>query len=45
MGQGAGHEYGTERSRLRDGTVQVGAEGLEGSVGHVNGTGLNGGGL
>ena len=42
MGQGAGHVYGTERSRLRDGTGLVRDESLDGSVGHVNGTGLVG---
>ena len=52
MGQGrsrlwdrAGHEYGTGRSRLRDGTELVGAEGLDVGLGPVNGTGLEGGGL
>ena len=45
MGQRAGLVYGTRRSRKRDRIDRVGAEGLEGSVGHVNGTGLNGGGL
>ena len=40
-----GHDYGTERSRLRDGTRLVGDEGLDGSVGPVCGTELRGGGL
>ncbi len=42
MGQGAGHVYGTERTRKRDGTRLVGDEGLDGSVGPVCGTGLRG---
>jgi len=41
-GTGAGHEYGTERSRLWDRTRLVVDEGLDGSVGHVNGMGLKG---
>ncbi len=41
MGQGAGHVYGTERSRKRDGIVQVEAEGLDGSGGPVCGRGPN----
>jgi len=42
MGQRAGHVYGTKRTRIWDGIGQVEAEGLDGSVGHVNGTGLRG---
>ena len=42
MGQGAGHVYGTERSRKRDGIVQVEAEGLDVGTGPVYGTGLKG---
>ena len=42
MGQRAGHEYGTGRTRIWDGTRLVGDEGLDGRIGHVNGTGLKG---
>ncbi|MCD6099167.1 MAG: hypothetical protein J7K33_01135 [Candidatus Marinimicrobia bacterium] len=45
MGQGAGHVYGTRRTRLRDGTELVGAEGLDVGLGPVNGTELMGWGL
>ena len=45
MKQTPGHVYGTERSRLRDGTELVGAEGLDGRIGPVYGTGLRGVGL
>jgi len=45
MRQTLGHDYGTKRSRLWDGTRLVGDEGLDGSVGPVCGTGLEGWGL
>ena len=40
MGQGAGPVNGTRRSRKRDGTVQVEAEGLDGGAGPGDGTEL-----
>ena len=45
MGQGTGHVNGTSRSRIWDRTRLVGDEGLDMAGGHVNGTGLWGGGL
>ncbi len=42
MGQRAGHEYGTSRTRIWDGIVQVEAEGLDVGTGPVCGTGLKG---
>ena len=45
MGQRAGHEYGTGRPRLRDGTDRVDAEHLDCDGGPEYGTEVGGWGL